>query len=745
VKKIKFLKRYIILLKANRPSKEKGIIKKRGEEKLISEEKGINQEAKNKLLSFMREGAYKPLSYNELIQAFKEDSIQTSEFEKIVDSLLEEGSIIITRKNKYGVTEKMNMVPGRIQGNKKGFGFLIPDNRDIGDIFVPAENLNGAMNNDRVIVRLTSGGSDTKKSEGEVIRILKRANKKVVGTFESGKGFGFVMPDDTRIYQDVFISKSDFNGARNGCKVVAEITRWPEARRNPEGVIVEVIGHKDDAGADIISIIRAYDLPEEFPPETESQASKIPELVSEEDIKKRKDLRNRVIVTIDGEDAKDLDDAVSLEVLPNGNYLLGVHIADVSHYVFENSYLDKEALKRGTSVYLIDRVVPMLPKKLSNGICSLNPQIERLTLSCDMEIDNKGKVKKYEIYESVIKTKERMTYENINKILAGNDPKTIERYSNLIETFKHMEKLMGILNSRRRGRGSIDFEFDETRIILDEKGKPLEITAYERGTSERIIEEFMLVCNETIAEHMYWKEVPFIYRVHEDPDIEKLQAFNEFIFNFGYHLKGINDVHPKVLQQLTDQIKGTKEERIISTLMLRSLKKARYTSESMGHFGLAAKYYCHFTSPIRRYPDLMIHRIIKEDIHGKLNEKRLLHLQSIIEDIAEQSSIRERAAEEAERAVEDLKKAEYMKDRIGEEYDGIISSVISFGMFVELENTIEGLVHMSNMEDDYYQYDEVHHMLIGERYRKTYRIGDHVRIKVQNADITNRTIDFVLA
>ncbi len=707
-------------------------------------EKEINIEMKSKLLSFMKEDAYKPLSYNELLQEFQGDFANTAEFDEVLNSLLGDGSIIVTRKNKYGVTEKMNMVPGRIQGNKKGFGFLIPDNKEIRDLFIPAENLNGAMHNDRVIARLTAGELGTKKSEGEVVKILKRANERVVGTFESSKGFGFVVPDDPRVYQDIFISKSDFGGAKDGYKVVVEITQWPEGRRNPEGVVAEVLGHKNDVGTDIISIIRGHNLPEEFPVEVEDQASKIPEVVSEGDIAKRRDLRGKIIVTIDGEDAKDLDDAVSLEILPNGNYMLGVHIADVTQYVFENSHLDKEALKRGTSVYLVDRVVPMLPRRLSNGICSLNPQIERLTLSCDMEIDSKGKVHSYDIYESVIKTKERMTYKNVNRILTDNDPEVMERYKELVPTFKEMEKLMHILNKRRRSRGSIDFEFEETKIILDKSGKPIDIKPYERGISERIIEEFMLVCNETIAEHMYWKEIPFVYRVHEDPDAEKLQAFNEFIFNFGYHLKGIAEIHPKALQQLTDKIKGTKEERIINTLMLRSLKKARYTSESMGHFGLAAKYYCHFTSPIRRYPDLMIHRIIKEDIHGKLSEKRIKHLKSIIESIAEQSSIRERAADEAERAVEDLKKAEYMRDRIGEEYDGIISNVTSFGMFVELENTIEGLVHMSNMEDDYYQYDEVHHTLVGERKRKTFRIGDNVRIRVQNADIANRTIDFVL-
>lgn len=707
-------------------------------------EKSGNVELKNKILSFMKEDAYKPILYAELAEALQIAQEEADEFNEVLNELEEEGSIIKTRKKKYGITERMNLIPGRIQGNKKGFGFLIPDNPEIKDLFIPAENLNGAMNNDRVIARLTGGEAGTRRSEGEIIKILKRANERIVGTFENNRNFGFVVPDDPRIYQDIFISKGDFNGAAQGQKVVVEITLWPESRRNPEGVVVEVLGHKDDAGTDILSIIRGHNLPEEFPAEVERQAEKIPEVVREEDIARRRDLRNRTIVTIDGEDAKDLDDAVSVEALKNGNFLLGVHIADVSQYVFEKSHLDKEALKRGTSVYLVDRVIPMLPRRLSNGICSLNPQIERLTLSCDMEIDKKGKVVKYEIYESVIKTKERMTYKNVNRILTDNDPEVIERYKDLVSTFKQMEELMQILNKRRRSRGSIDFEFEETKIILDDKGKPIEIRPYERGISERIIEEFMLVCNETIAEHMFWKEVPFVYRVHEDPAPEKIEAFNEFIYNFGYHLKGIAELHPKALQQLNDKIKGKKEERIINTLMLRSLKKARYTSESLGHFGLAAKYYCHFTSPIRRYPDLMIHRIIKEDIHGKLNEKRVKELQAVIEGIAGQASIRERAADEAEREVEDLKKAQYMKDRIGEEYDGIISNVTSFGMFVELPNTIEGLVRMSDIEDDYYLFDEVHHMLIGERTRRTFRIGDNVRIKVQNADIATRTIDFVL-
>ena len=701
-------------------------------------------ELKSKISSFMKEDAYKPMQFEELRAAMQMQGADEENFITALEELEAIGDIIETKKKKYGITEKMNLVPGRLQGNKKGFAFLIPNNKDIKDLFIPAEKLNGAMNNDRVIVRLTAGELNTRKSEGEVIRILERANEKIVGLFESSRNFGFVIPDDPRIHQDIFIPKGEFNGAETNHKVVVEIIVWPEGRRNPEGKVVEILGYKDEAGTDIISIIRSHNLPEDFPEDVESQANKIPEIVPQEDLAKRRDLRDKVIVTIDGEDAKDLDDAVGVEKLANGNYLLGVHIADVSHYVFEKSHLDNEALSRGTSVYLVDRVIPMLPRRLSNGICSLNPQIERLTLSCDMEIDSNGKVVKYEIYESVIKTKERMTYKNVNKILTDKDSETMERYKDLIPDFERMHELMQILGKRRAIRGSIEFEFQETKIILDEKGKAVEIRPYDRGISEQIIEEFMLVCNETIAEDMFWKEAPFVYRVHEDPAPEKIEAFNEFIYNFGYHIKGISEIHPKALQQLVEKIKGTREERIISTLMLRSLRKARYTSSNLGHFGLAAKYYCHFTSPIRRYPDLIIHRIIKEDIHGKLKGKRASELHGKLEQLADHCSIRERVAEEAERDVEDLKKAEYMKERVGQEFEGIISSVTSFGMFVELENTIEGLIRISNIEDDYYTFDEKHYTMIGERTKRTFRIGDVLKIRVDKVDVPNRNIDFML-
>ena len=706
---------------------------------------GDELEVKCKVYEFMKKDSYKPMTYSELFEDLKLEPEEAESFNASLIEMEEEGKIILTKKKKYGFAEKMNLFAGRIQGNKKGFGFFIPDNSEIEDIYLNQENLNGAMHNDRVLVRPLAVEYKTKRKEGEVIRVLKRANEKIVGTYEYSRNFGFVVPDDQRIYQDIFISKSENMDVKDGYKVVVEITKWPEGnRRNPEGKIVEIIGHQDAVGVDIVSIIRSHNLPEEFPIEVLQQADKIPEKVTEDEIGKRRDLRNKVIVTIDGDDAKDLDDAVSLEVLANGNYSLGVHIADVSHYVTENSILDKDARNRGTSVYLLDRVIPMLPQRLSNGICSLNPQVDRLTLSCQMEIDDKGKVVGYEIFDSVIKTKERMTYNNVNKIITDKDPAIMERYADLIETFSKMHDLMKILGKRRAIRGSIEFEFQETKIILDEKGVPIDIKPYDRGVSEQIIEEFMLVCNETIAEHMYWKELPFIYRVHEDPDSGKLAAFNEFIYNFGYVLKGIEEIHPKAMQQLMEKIKGTKEERIIGTMMLRSLRKARYTSTSLGHFGLAAKFYCHFTSPIRRYPDLMIHRIIKEDLSGKLNEKRIRELNSYIEQIADNSSVREREAEEAERDVDDMKKAEYMSNHIGEEFEGIISNITAFGMFVELDNTIEGLVHISNMEDDYYIFDEKNHSLIGERRKRTFRIGDVVKISVSKADPQARTIDFAL-
>ena len=699
---------------------------------------------KEKIVAFMTEEAYKPLLLEELISVLDVPKQKIGTFQNVIDELVEEGQIIQTRKNRYGVPEKMGLIVGRFQGNERGFGFVIPDSDTLADVFVPLEHAGGAMHNDRVIARYSRAIVEGRRAEGEIIRILKRANATMVGTFEESRHFGFVIPDDKKIYHDIFIPKDEISGAKNGDKVVVYITRWPEARRNPQAKVIEVLGHKDDPGTDIASIIKQFHLEETFPEDVIAQAENITDTVDEDEIKNRRDLRHLNIVTIDGEDAKDLDDAISIEKLENGHYKLGVHIADVSHYVTDNSPLDKEAFKRATSVYLVDRVIPMLPKKLSNGICSLNPQIERLTLSVFMEIDKSGQVVDHEIFNSVIKTKERMTYTDVTRILKEKDAALLERYEALVPDFEYMRELSLILREKRRERGSIDFDFPEPKIILDEKGKPIDIKKYQVTISNKIIEEFMLVCNETVAEHMFWMNIPFVYRIHEEPDAEKIENFNSLLYNMGYHLKGIAKIHPKTLQQLLDKIKGTKEERIISTVMLRSLMKAKYSHQNLGHFGLAAKYYCHFTSPIRRYPDLVIHRIIKESIKKGITANREAVLKKFVQEAAKQSSEREIAAVEAERETLDLKKAEYMQSHVGECFDGVISGVTSFGMFVELENTVEGLVRMNALEDDYYIYDDKHYRLIGDNTKKVYKIGDEVRVRLVRADIATRQIDFVL-
>lgn len=696
------------------------------------------------IINFMREEAYKPMKAEELAIIFDVHKNEWAQFYKVLEEMEAEGFVIKTRKDRFGVPERMGLVIGRLQGHQKGYGFVIPDVEGVTDLFIPAENMNGAMNNDRVIAKIVREGVPGKRTEGEIIRILKRANTRIVGTFEKSDHFGFVVPDDRRIYQDIFIAKQDINSAKTGHKVVVEVTKWPEKRRSPEGTIVEVLGSKDKPGVDILSIIRKYNLPEEFPQEVEAFAEAILEEIPESEYRRRRDLRGLKIVTIDGEDAKDLDDAISIEKLPDGRYKLGVHIADVTHYVTEKSPLDKEAFMRGTSVYLVDRVIPMLPRKLSNGICSLNPKVDRLTFTCMMTIDKSGKVVEHEIFESIIKTSERMTYTDVTKILKDNDPDLIKHYDYLLEEFKIMEELCNILHSRRMQRGALDFEFEESKIILDEKGKPIDIKPYEREIANRIIEEFMLVCNETVAEHMFWAGMPFVYRIHENPDEERLTAFSEFVHNLGYYLRVTKEVHPKALQELLEQVKGKNEEAVVSTLLLRSLKQARYSPECLGHYGLAAKYYSHFTSPIRRYPDLAIHRIIKEFLKGGIDANREKKLRKFVEQASKQSSDTERVAQEAERETDDLKKVEYMSDKIGNVYPGIISSVTSFGMFVELENTIEGLIHISHMVDDYYIYDEKRHSLIGERSKKIYRLGDKVVIKVVKTDIETRTIDFAL-
>ena len=696
------------------------------------------------LISFMKDQAYKPMSFKELSKIFGINKRESKDFQKILYDMEKDGLIIKNRAELYGIPERMGILKGVFQANAKGFGFVIVE-EDRPDIFIPASNVNSAMNNDIVLVKILRDENRGKKCEGEIIRIVERKNKKLVGVYEDSRNFGFVVPDDRKIAQDIFISKGNKNGAKSGQIVVVEITNWPEKRRNPEGRIVEILGEKGDRGIDILTIIKKHNLPEEFPLDVESFANKIPEEIPQSEISRRRDLRDVTMVTIDGEDAKDLDDAVSVEVLENGNYKLGVHIADVSHYVKEGNPLDKEAFKRGTSVYLIDRVIPMLPKKLSNGVCSLNPKVDRLALSCFMEIDkNNGKVVDHEVFESVIKTNERMTYTDVTKILRDNDQETIEKYKYLYEDFKHMGELFEILNKRRMSRGAIDFDFAECKIILDENGKPIDVALRERAIANTIIEEFMLVCNETIAEHFFWMNSPFVYRIHEEPDMEKLIHFSEFAYNLGYPVRFNEDeVRPKDLQKILEQVRGKKEETVVSTLLLRSMMKAKYSQTCVGHFGLASKYYCHFTSPIRRYPDLVIHRIIKEILSdGGLNPKREKKLRTFVVDASKQSSDTERMAVEAEREVDDLKKAEYMLDRVGEDFEGIISSVTSFGMFVELPNTIEGLVHISDLNDDYYNYDERHLCLIGERTKKIYRLGDEIKVKCSKVDIDAHEIYF---
>lgn len=697
---------------------------------------------KDTLLEFMREEAYRPMDIQELVSVFDINPDEYRAFKKTLKTMEKEGLIFRTKKDKFALPERLGLITGKLQAHAKGFGFLIPEVEGEKDVFIPSSFINGAMNGDRVLVQITREDKNGKKREGEVIQILERANTKIIGVYEDSKNFGFVIAEDTRISQDIFISKKDRNGAKDGDVVVVEITKWPEKRRSPEGVVKEVLGQKGDKGLDILTIIKKYGLPEEFPTKVQAFAAGIDEEIPLKEYKRRKDLRDVRMVTIDGEDAKDLDDAVSIERLDNGRYRLGVHIADVSHYVREKNPLDKEALKRGTSVYLIDRVIPMLPKKLSNGICSLNPKADRLTLSCIMVIDGSGKVLDHEIVESVIRTNERMTYTDVTKILKDNDPELSKRYDYLLDDFKAMEELCNILYKKRTKRGAIDFDFEESKIILNEFGKPIDIKPYEREIANRIIEEFMLVCNETVAEHMFWSHLPFVYRVHEDPDEEKLEKFREFIYNLGYIIKWNGEVKPRNLQEILEKVKGKKEETVVSTLLLRSMMRAKYSPECVGHFGLAAKYYCHFTSPIRRYPDLQIHRIIKEFINGKIDDDRSKKLTALVDYAARQSSETENIATEAEREVDDLKKAEYMLDRIGEEFEGIVSSVTSFGMFVELPNTIEGLIHITALDDDYYIYDENHLCLMGERTKKIYRLGDFVKVRCSKVDIPNREIYF---
>ncbi|TWL12204.1 Ribonuclease R [Bacillus licheniformis] len=702
------------------------------------------EEFMDKLLSFMKEEAYKPLTVQELEEMLEiTDSDEYKELVKALVTLEEKGLVVRTRSNRYGLPEKMNLIKGKVSAHAKGFAFVLPEDSSLDDVFIPPSELNTAMNGDTVLVRLSTESGGTKK-EGAIIRIIERNIQKIVGTYTETKNFGFVIPDDKKITNDIFIPKHAKNGAVEGHKVVVRLTSYPEGRMSAEGEVIEILGHKNDPGIDILSIIHKHGLPGDFPAEAMEQAGNTPDTIDEKDLEGRRDLRDQTIVTIDGADAKDLDDAVTVTKLKNGHYKLGVHIADVSHYVTEGSPIDQEAYERGTSVYLVDRVIPMIPHRLSNGICSLNPKVDRMTMSCEMLINPQGQVVEHEIFQSVIKTTERMTYSDVNKILVDDDEELKQKYEALVPMFKDMEDLAAILRGKRMERGAVDFDFKEAKVLVDEEGKAKDVVLRERSTAEKLIEEFMLVANETVAEHFHWMNVPFIYRIHEDPDQEKLQRFLEFVTTFGYVVKGTaGSIHPKALQSVLEEVRDRPEEAVISTVMLRSMKQAKYDPQSLGHFGLSTEFYTHFTSPIRRYPDLIVHRLIRTYlIQGKTDEATREKWAEKLPEIAEHTSNMERNAVDAERETDDLKKTEFMLDKIGEEFDGVISSVTNFGMFVELPNTIEGLVHVSFMTDDFYRYDEQHYAMIGERTGNVYRIGDEITVRVVDVNKDERNIDF---
>ena len=702
------------------------------------------EKRKKVIYDMMCDRIYTPMKEKELailLQVAKEDRPALKE---TLFSLLQEGKIEVSKRGKYRKAQSSALI-GTFIAHPKGFGFVEIEGREE-DIFISESETHGALHKDMVQVMLLPQPSG-KRPEGTIIKVLEHGIHELVGTYRQSGNFGFVIPDNRRILYDIFIPKEKNKGAVSGHKVLVELSDYGNVRqkRNPEGEVKEIIGHINDPGTDILSIVYGYDLPLEYPQKVLNQAERIPEEVSEADRSGRLDLRDALMVTIDGEDAKDLDDAVSL-TYDGTLYHLGVHIADVSNYVQENSALDREALKRGTSVYLVDRVIPMLPHRLSNGICSLNQGVDRLALSCLMDIDDKGNVVSHQVAETVIRVDRRMTYTNVSKILEAADPQLLQEYEALVPMFRLMAKLSAILREKRRKRGSIDFDFPETKIILDEKGIPQEIKPYDRNAATKLIEDFMLIANETVAEDFFWQEVPFVYRSHEDPDPEKIQKLAMFISNFGYGMKAVRDeVHPKEIQKLLGRIEGAPEEAMISRLTLRSMKQAKYTTECTGHFGLAAKYYCHFTSPIRRYPDLQIHRIIKDVLRGRMNVQRQAHYEAILPSVAERSSRTERVAEEAEREVEKLKKAEYMQHRVGQVYEGVISGITSFGIYVELPNTVEGLIHVSNMYDDHYYYREETFDMVGMGTGKTYTLGQKVKIRVLGADKETRTVDFVFA
>ncbi len=639
--------------------------------------------------------------------------------------------------------KKRPEIAGTLSKHKRGFGFVRTEDGE-GDIYISARSIHGAMDGDRVLVDLIPQALWGSSREGIIIKILQRNTEEVTGTFEKSKKFGFVIPDGKKGGEDIFVRKKDFSGAQRGDKVLVRITKYPDKENSAEGKIVEIISRNGQAGGDIKALARSYGLRETFPSRANAEAKAVSrEGIHSRDLEGRRDLRNKTIITIDGADSKDFDDAVSVEMLPGGNYLLGVHIADVSHYVAEDGYLDREALKRGNSVYLIDQVIPMLPKSLSNGICSLNPDEDRLTLSVDMEVTPQGEVVSHDIYESVIHSKERMVYSEVSDMLEKKDDSLVKKYRDIFEDLLIMNKLAGILREKREARGSLDFDFDEAYIRLDSSGAAVSVDIAERRTANKLIEEFMLLANQTVAEHFFWMEVPFIYRVHEAPTLRKMEEFRTFLRGFGLSVKGTaGSVHPRTLNEILKSVEGKSYENVVNTVMLRSMQKAYYGTECDGHFGLALNYYCHFTSPIRRYPDLFIHRVIKACLHGTLDADSMEHFRKKAQEAADTASATERTAIELEREVEKMKKAEYMADRIGARYDGIISGVTGFGIYVQLENTVEGMIRLDTLLDDYYIHEPEKYRLIGERTGRVYGLGQSVRIQVDSVDIENREINF---
>ena len=735
-------------------------------------EEKLMEERKQMLLTLMKDPTYVPMKLKELAMLLGVPKEQRKDLEEVLNELVASGKVGISKKGKYARSEVFAQT-GIFSAHHRGFGFVTIEGRD-GDLFVPPDDTGDAMDGDTVQVIIDENGRGG-RAEARVLKVLKHANETLIGTFEKNKSFGFVIPDNPRITMDIFIPQGKENGAVSGHKVVVKLDTYATRNKNPEGHVQEILGHINDPGVDILSIVRAYGLPEEFPEDVMEEVSHAPEELSAdyvaEEIGKngRVDLRDVPMVTIDGEDAKDLDDAVSVsKETINGEtiYHLGVHIADVSHYVKEGTPLDAEAYKRGTSVYLVDRVIPMLPHRLSNGICSLNAGCDRLAMSCLMDIDEKGIIVGHKICESVVRIDRRMTYTAVNAILEAKngteEPQTdapekekskekaefakkcLEEYADFVPMFLLLDETARVLRKKRMARGAVDFDFPECKIILDAKGRPVEIRPYERNAATMLIEDCMLAANETVAEDYYWQQIPFLYRSHEKPDGEKIKRFGILINNFGYSIRLQNgELHPKEMQKLLEKAAGSPEEALLARLALRSMKQAKYTTECMGHFGLAANYYTHFTSPIRRYPDLQIHRIIKENLHGGLTKKRIAHYEKILPEVAIWTSSRERLADEAERETDKAKKVQFMERHIGEEFTGVISGISNYGFYVELPNTVEGMVRLANLDGDYYVFDEEHYELVGERTRKKFKLGQTVKIQVVSVDRYLKTIDFL--